>query len=185
MKQKIKKIAPIILVICLIYIIAVNVSDKVKYSNLTFEERILEVMNTNDFMSETGEGSADKIVYLEEVDGGYFCIATSSEFEEISFGYIKDNDGELEYAGESFGQIDSYIYNEDPTLTYSTSILNFSDTEWYYGLYQHKEGTKVTVNGEEVPIQSLSVEYKGESFDMDFWLVRSDEKPSVEAVSES
>ncbi len=180
MKQKIKKIVPIILVICVIYIIAVNVSDKLEYSNLTFEEKILEAMNTNDFMSETGEGSADKIVYLEEVDGGYFCIATSSEFKEISFGYISENDSKLEYAGESFGQIDSYIYNEDPTLTYSTSILNFSDSEWYYGFYQHKDGTKVTVGGEEVPIQNFSIDYNGESFNMDFWLVRSNEKPSVE-----
>ena len=86
----------------------------------------------------------------------------------------------MEYAGESFGQIDSYIYNEDPTLTYSTSILNFSDTEWYYGLYRHKDDVKVTVNGEEVPIQNFSIDYKGEVFNMDFWLVRSDEKPSVE-----
>ncbi len=180
MKQKIKKIAPIILVICVVYIVAVNVFDKIEYSKLTFDEKILEVMNTNDFMSETGEGSADKIVYLEEVDGGYFCVATSSEFEEISFGYIRENDGELEYAGESFGQIDSYIYNENPTLTYSTSILNSSDTEWYYGFYQHKEGTKVTVNGEEVPIQNFSIDYNGESVNLDFWLVQCEEKPSVE-----
>ncbi len=180
MKQKIKKIAPIILVICVLYIVAVNVFDKIEYSKLTFDERILEAMNTNDFMSETGEGSADKIVYLEEVDGGYFCVATSSEFEEISFGYIRENDGELEYAGESFGQIDSYIYNEDPTLTYSTSILNFSDSEWYYGLYQHKDGVKVTANGEDMPIQNFSIDYNGESFNMDFWLVQCEEKPSVE-----
>ena len=71
-----KKIAPIILVICVVCIVAVNVFDKIEYSKLTFDEKILEAMNTNDFMSETGEGSADKIVYLQEVDGGYFCIAT-------------------------------------------------------------------------------------------------------------
>lgn len=171
-----KKILPILLVVLSLAFIFFTVAEKVSYSKLSFEEKILQEMNFDQILDET---SVDNIILLKEAEEGYFCVATSSEEELVNFGYIKEKNDKLEFAGKSFSSIPMIVHNEDPTAYLKTKILNFSDKNFYYGCFQHRDGLQLTVNDSEAEIHNFTLNYRGEEFNMDFWFVCSEKEPTV------
>lgn len=175
-----KKKIVFVLLIIVIFISAFSmIREKVAFSQLSFDEQVLEIMNTDNF---SDNKSVDKIVFINEVDDGYFCVATSSEEDLVNFGYIRNNDGKLEFAGKSFSSLPLIVHNEDPTSFLRTSILNFSEKDYYYGCYQHNDNLKVMVNDDEAKIYKFTLNYAGNNYDMDFWLVCSDKEPVVKII---
>lgn len=74
------------------------------------------------------------------------------------------------------------VHNEDPVSFLRTSILNFSEKDYYYGCYQHNDNLKVMVNDDEAKIYNFTLNYAGNNYDMDFWLVCSDKDPVVKII---
>lgn len=171
-----KKIVIVLLTITAVLIAFSTIYEKISFSQLSFEEKILQVMNEDNF---SDEKSVDRIVFIKDVDNGYFCVATSSEENLVNFGYIRDHNGKLEFAGKSFSSLPLIVYNEDPTAFLRTSILNFSEKDFYYGCYQHQDNLRILVNGSETEIDHFTLSDSGKDFDMDFWLVCSDKEPTV------
>lgn len=171
-----KKILAAIFIICVLFFVGSTIYEKVAYSKLSFDEKILEIMNFDEI---SGTKNVDNIVSLIEVDGGYFCIGTASVEETVHFGFIKEENNKLEFGGKSFSSIPVIVYNDDPTSFLRTSILNFSEKDFYYGCYQHKDDLNVLVNDNQVEIHNFSLNYQGKEFDMDFWLVCSENEPTV------
>ena len=64
-----KKVLIIIFVLCVIFSVGSAVYDKIADTELTFEEKVLEVMNDDEM---SGTEYVDNIIYLTEVEGGYF-----------------------------------------------------------------------------------------------------------------
>lgn len=172
-----KKIVFALLLVCLVFFAGSTIYEKITFSRLSFDDKILEIMNDDNF---SDDKSVDKLVFIKEVDGGYFCVATSSEEKLVNFGYIREENGKLEFAGKSFSSLPLIVYNEDPTAYLRTSILNFSEKDYYYGCYQHKDDLRITVNDSEVKIHNFTLNYMGNDFNMDFWLVCSDREPTVQ-----
>ncbi|MGN0486490.1 MAG: hypothetical protein ACI4GB_04585 [Acutalibacteraceae bacterium] len=174
-----KKILLVFFLICVLFVAFSTIHEKITYSQLSFDEKVLEIMNYDNIFNEK---SVDKIVFIKEVEGGYFCVATSSEENLVNFGYIREEKGKLEFAGKSFSSLPLVIYNEDPTAFLRTSILNFSEKDYYYGCYQHKDDLRIMVNDSEVEIDNFTLNYGGNDFNMDFWLVCSDVEPTVKVI---
>ena len=177
-----KKIAITLIIVLALFAVFSIVHEKITYTQMSFEDKILNAMNFDNFENKI---YIDDIVFLEEAEDGHFCVATSSSEETVHFGYIREKDVELEFAGKSFSSIPMIVYNDDPTMFLRTSILNFSEKDFYYGCYQHQENLQVKVNDSEVEIHNFSLSYNGETYNMDFWLVCSENEPVVEIVSDS
>ena len=107
---------------CVVFLVGSTIYDKIADNVLTFEEKILEVMNDDEM---SGTKHVDNIVYLTEVDGGYFCIGTTSSDETVHFGYLRQENEKLELAGKSFSSLSMLVNNDDPTNFLRTSILNY------------------------------------------------------------
>lgn len=176
-----KKVLAVILAVCIICLVGSTIYEKVSYSNLSFEEKILEIMNCDEM---SGTKYVDSVVLLTEVDGGYFCVATASSDETVHFGYIREENGELEFAGKSFSSLSLIVNNEDPIEFLRTSILNFSEKDYYYSCYQHKDDIKIMVNDTEAEIHNFTLSYLGEEYNMDLWFVCSENEPIVKSVTE-
>ena len=174
-----KKTLAVILTICIIYLIGFTVYEKVSYSNLSFDEKVLEIMNFDEF---TGTKYVDGIAFITEVEDGYFCIATASSDNTVHFGYIRDNNGNLEFAGKSFSSLPLIIYNQNPSEFLRTSILNFSEKDFYYCCYQHNENAEITIDGKKAEIYNFTLNYKEKEYTMDFWLVCSEKEPTVTII---
>ncbi len=171
-----RKVLSAILVICVVYLVGSTIYERATYSEPSFDEKVLEVMNYDET---AGTKNVDNIVFITEVDGGYFCVATASAEETVHFGYIREENGKLEFAGKSFSSLPLIIYNEDPTAFLRTSILNYSEKDYYYGCFRHKDDLQIIVNDSEAEIHNFILNYQGETFNMDFWLVRSESEPTV------
>ena len=118
-----------------------TIQDKIEYSRLSFDEKILFLINTDNFENKI---IVDEIVFMKEVfvsddENGYFCVATSSSEETINFCYIRDKNGKLEFAGKSIADLNAIIENKDPAAFGQTSILNFSKIDFYFGCYCHAD----------------------------------------------
>lgn len=176
-----KKILLVIFLICSVYFVFSIIHDKVSYSELSFEEKILEIMNFDEI---SGTKNVDNIVLLTEVDGGYFCVATASGDETVHFGYIIEENGKLEFAGKSFSSLPMIVFNQNPAEFLRTSILNFSKNDFYYGCYQHKDGVNLVINNSEAVIYNFTLNYSGKDYNMDFWLVCSENEPDIKIIEE-
>lgn len=174
-----KKIFAVLFVILVVYLVGMTAWDKISYSKLSVDEKILVQMNYDEM---EGTMSVDNLIWKTEVEDGYFCVAVSSEEGLVNFGYIRNNNSKLEFAGKSFSNLPMIVYNEDPTLFQRTSILNFSEKDFYYGCYQHNDNLKVIVNDSETEIYNFTLNYSGKDFNMDFWFVCSENEPTVEIV---
>ncbi len=95
--MKKRKFALIFCVFALIYIVGSTVYDNIEYSKMSLEEKVMEVMSVEKFQGD--KPYVDNILLLEEVEGGYFCVSQSTEYDEINFGYIKDKKVSLNSAG--------------------------------------------------------------------------------------
>lgn len=156
-----------------------TILDKTSYSKLSLDEKILELMNSDEM---SGVNSVDTFVWKTEAENGYFCVAVSSEEELVNFGYIINTDNQLEFAGKSFLSLPMVVYNEDPTLFQRTSILNFSEKDFYYDCYQHNDDLQVIVNDSKVEMYNFTLNYSGKDFKMDFWIICSETEPTVEII---
>ena len=174
-----KKVLVIIFVFCVVFSVGSTIYEKIANNELTFEEKVLEVMNDDEM---AGTKYVDNIIYLTEVDGGYFCIGTASSDETIHFGYLRQENEKLEFAGKSFSRLSMIVNNEDPTIFLRTSILNFSEKDYYYGCYQHKEDINLTVDGVDLEIHNFELNYNGKEYNMDFWLICSESEPLITLV---
>ena len=174
-----KKVLIIIFVLCVIFSVGSAVYDKIADTELTFEEKVLEVMNDDEM---SGTEYVDNIIYLTEVEGGYFCVATASSDETVHFGYLRQENEKLELAGKSFSSVAMIVNNDDPTIFLRTSILNFSEKDYYYGCYQHKEDINLTVDGVNLEIHNFELNYNGKEYNMDFWFVCSEDEPLITLV---
>ncbi len=171
-----KKLRLVILIVCALMFVYFAVDEKLTNNNMSFDEKVLEIMNFDEL---SGTKNVDNIAFIAEVDDGYFCVGTASKEETVHFGYIKEKNGKLEFAGKSFSSLPMIVYNEDPTYFLRTKILNISDKNFYYGCYQHKDDIKVIVDNNEVDIHNFQLMYKDEEFNMDFWFVSSEKEPNV------
>ena len=115
-----KKVLVIIFVFLVVFSVGSTIYDKIADNELTFEEKVLEIMNDAEI---SGTKYVDNIVYLTEVDDGYFCVGTASSDETVHFGYIRQDNEKLELAGKSFSSLAMIVNNEDPTIFLRTSIL--------------------------------------------------------------
>ncbi|MBQ8783743.1 MAG: hypothetical protein IJZ57_08235 [Clostridia bacterium] len=172
-----KKALIIIFIFCVLFSVGSIINDKIADNELTFEQKVLDIMNYDEL---TGNKNVDTITFLTEVDGGYFCVGTASSDETIHFGYIREENGKLEFGGKSFSSLPMIVNNEDPKIFLRTSILNFSKKDYYYGCYQHKNDIQLTVNGSDVETHSFNLTYNNKVYTMDFWLVCSENEPIVE-----
>lgn len=166
-------------IVLIVFAVGMSALNKINYSKLSLDEKILELMNSDEM---SGVNSVDTFIWKTEAENGYFCVTVSSEEELVNFGYVRNNNGQPEFAGKSFLSLPAVAYNEDPTLFQRTSILNFSEKDFYYGCYQHNDNYHVTVNDEEVDIYNFTLNYLGEEFEMDLWFVCSETEPIVEIV---
>lgn len=174
-----KKFFAVVFIVLIVFSVGMTVFDKISYSKLSLDEKILELMNSDEM---SGVNSVDTFVWKIEAENGYFCVTVSSEEELVNFGYIINNDSQLEFAGKSFLSLPAVVYNEDPTLFQRTSILNFSEKDFYYGCYQHNDDFQVIVNDKEVDIYNFTLNYLGEEFKMDLWFVCFETEPTVEII---
>ena len=174
-----KKLLVIILVFCFVFSVGSTIYDKIADGELTFEEKVLQVMNDDEM---SGTKYVDNIIYLTEVDDGYFCVATASSDETVHFGYLRQENEELELAGKSSSSVAMIVANDDPTIFLRTSILNFSEKDYYYGCYQHKEDINLTVDGVNLEIHNFELNYNGKEYNMDFWFVCSEDEPLITLV---
>ena len=171
-----KKVLVIIFVFLVVFSVGSTIYDKIADNELTFEEKVLETMNDAEI---SGTKYVDNIVYLTEVDDGYFCVGTASSDETVHFGYLRQDNEKIELAGKSFSSLAMIVNNEDPTIFLRTSILNFSAKDYYYGCYQHKDDVHLTVDGVNIEIQNFNLNYNGKEYNMDFWLVCSKGEPLI------
>lgn len=171
-----KKALIFIFIFCVIFSIGSIIYDKIADNELTFEQKVLEIMNYDEL---SGTKNVDNIIFLTEVDGGYFCVGTASSDETIHFGYIREENEKLEFAGKSFSSLSMIVNNEDPTIFLRTSILNFSEKDYYYGCYQHKDDVHLTIDGADVEIHNFNLNCNDKDYNMDFWLVCSENEPIV------
>ncbi|MBO5396181.1 MAG: hypothetical protein J6A97_04795 [Clostridia bacterium] len=171
-----KKVLIFIFIFCVIFSVGSIIYDKIADNELTFEEKVLEIMNYDEF---SGTQNVDDIVLITEVDGGYFCVGTASVEETAHFVFVKEENGKLEFGGKSFSSLPMIVNNEDPTSFLRTSILNFSEKDYYYGCYQHKHDVHLIINGADAKIQSFNLRYNNKDYTMDFWLVCSENEPIV------
>ena len=171
-----KKVLVIIFVFLVVFSVGSTIYDKIADNELTFEEKVLETMNDAEI---SGTKYVDNIVYLTEVDDGYFCVGTASSDETVHFGYIRQDNEKLELAGKSSSSLAMIVNNEDPTIFLRTSILNFSTKDYYYGCYQHKDDVHLTVDGVNIEIHNFNLNYNGKEYNMDFWLVCSKGEPLI------
>lgn len=171
-----KKLLIIIFVFCVVFSVGSTIYDKIADNELTFEEKALELMNDDEM---SGTKHVDNIVYLTEVDDGYFCIGTASSDKTVHFGYLRQENEKLELAGKSYSSLSMIVNNDDPTIFLRTSILNFSKKDYYYGCYQHKDDVHLTIDTVDVEIHNFNLKYNGKDYNMDFWLVCSENEPIV------
>lgn len=174
-----KKFFAVVFIVLIVFSVGMTALDKISYSKLSLDEKILELMNSDEM---SGVNSVDTFVWKTEAENGYFCVAVSSEEELVNFGYVINNGSQPEFGGKSFLSLPMVVYNEDPTLFQRTSILNFSEKDFYYGCYQHNDDLQVIVNGSEVEIYNFTLNYLGEEFEMDLWFVCSETEPTVNIV---
>ena len=127
----------------------------------------------------SGTKYVDGIAFITEVEDGYFCVGTASSDETVHFGYIKEKNGKSEFAGKSFSSLPVIVYNQNPSEFLRTNILNFSEKDFYYGCYQHNENVEIMINGSKAEIYNFTLNYNEEKYNMDFWLVCSEKKPTV------
>ena len=83
-----KKIFVVVFIVLITCSVGMTVLDKINYSKLSLDEKILELMNSDEI---SGVNSVDTFVWKTEVEDGYFCVAVSSEEELVNFGYIRNN----------------------------------------------------------------------------------------------
>lgn len=171
-----KKALIFIFVFCVLFSVGSIIYKKIVGNELTFEEKVLEIMNYDEFSSTQ---NVDNIVLITEVDGGYFCVGTASVEETAHFVFIKEENGKLEFGGKSFSSLPMIVNNEDPTIFLRTSILNFSEKDYYYGCYQHKDDVHLTIDGADVEIHNFNLNCNDKDYNMDFWLVCSENEPVV------
>ena len=172
-----KKALIFIFIFCVLFSVGSIIYDKIADNELTFEEKVIEIMNYDEF---SGTQNVDNIVLITEVDGGYFCVGTASAEETVHFVFVKQENGKLEFGGKSFSSLPMIVNNEDPTSFLRTNILNFSSKDCYYSCYQHKDDIQLTVNGADVETHSFNLTYNNKVYTMDFWLVCSENEPIVE-----
>lgn len=165
-------------IVLIVFSVGMTVLDKTRDSKLLLDEKILELINSDEM---SGVNCDDTFVWKTEAENGYFCDAVSSEEEIVNCGYITNNDNQPEFAGKSFLSLPMVVYNEDPTLFQRTSILNYSEKNFYYGCYQY-DNLQVIVNDCKVEIYNFTLNYPGEDFNMDFWFVGSETEPTVEII---
>lgn len=171
-----KKVLAILFVFCVLFSVVSLIYNKIAKDELTFEEQVLELMNYDEL---SGAQNVDNVVFITEVDGGYFCVGTASKEDTVHFVFIKEENGELEFGGKSFSSLSMITNNENPTAFGRTSILNSGEKDYYYGCYQHKDDSLITVNGTDAEIHNFSLKYSGKNYSMDFWLVCSEKEPIV------
>ena len=104
-----KKVLGFIFIFCVLFSVGSIIYDKIADKELTFEQKVLDIMNYDEL---TGTKNVDTIIFLTEVDGGYFCVGTASSDETIHFEYIREENGKLEFGGKSFSNLAKIISNE-------------------------------------------------------------------------
>lgn len=171
-----KKVLGFIFIFCVLFSVGSIIYDKIADKELTFEQKVLDIMNYDEL---TGTKNVDTIIFLTEVDGGYFCVGTASSDETIHFEYIREENGKLEFGGKSFSNLAKIISNEDPTTFGRTSVLNFNKKDYYYGCFQHKDDLHLAIDGVEVEIYNFNLNYNDKDYRMDFWLICSENEPIV------
>ncbi len=131
----------ILILVCLSagVVLVPKLADLKQNSFVTIENSKLVIGETN---STGSGGGAVRIsggyAYAYKSDGSSIQLVGVNFFELPSSEPNQEFYGDIVYAEHSRQLI---------AIEYRTSTLNFSDTEWYYGLYRHKDGVKVTVNG--------------------------------------